>query len=183
MRWLTEGLPLIAERTSYRWLGSSVVELKSAKANAPFRNTEMLIILEPRDIVLLWWWSRLRGRRDMMIFRAQLTTAPGYEIEVFNPKAWTIARADRDLKGKNWTQLDLKAFPALLAYHSSKADAETIAQLTKLADRLGGKFIRLSVHRDIPNLEIHWLLPDMKTNSAKDMVSKLQQIAGYLEHG
>jgi hypothetical protein len=183
LQWLTDGLPLIGERTTYRWLGSSVVELKIAKANAPFRNAETLVIFEPRDIVLLWWWSRLQNRRDMMIFRAQLTAAPGFEIEVFDPKGWTTFRTERDVKGKNWAKLDLPALPALLAYHSSKAETEMIQRLIALANRLGGDLIRLSVRRDVPNLEIHWRLPNQKTQSAKEMLARLQQMAGEILHG
>ena len=180
LRWLTEGLPLIGERTTYRWLGSSVLELKIAKANAPFRNAETLVVFEPRDILLLWWWSRLRGRRDLMIFRAQLTAAPGFELEIFDPTAWTTHQSERDLKNKQWTQFDLPANPTLRAYHSAKADLTVIPRLVNLATHLDGTLARISVHRDLPNLEIHWRLPDLKTKSAHDPFVKLQQIAAEI---
>lgn len=180
LRWLTAGLPLIGERTTYRWLGSSVMELKIAKANAPFRNAETLIVFEPRDIILLWWWSRWRGRRDLVIFRAQLNTAPGFELEIFDPKAWTTHRSERDLQNKNWTRYELPATPALVAYHSAKADSALIPRLVELATHLDGTLARISVHRDLPNLEIHWRLPDIKTKSAQQIFSKLQQIAGEI---
>ncbi len=180
LRWLTEGLPLIGERTTYRWLGSSVLELKIAKANAPFRNAETLVVFEPRDILLLWWWSRLRGRRDLMIFRAQLIAAPGFELEIFDPTAWTTHQSERDLKNKQWTQFDLPANPTLRAYHSAKADPTLIPRLVNLATHLDGTLARISVHRDLPNLEIHWRLPDLKTKSAHDPFVKLQQIAAEI---
>jgi hypothetical protein len=183
MKWIRGGLPVIGERTTYRWLGSSVVELKIAKAKPPFRNTETLVVFEPRDILLLWGWSRWRGRRDMLIFRAQLQSAPGYEVEVFDPRAWTTHNSERDVEKKNWTKMDLAAQPSLRAYHSSKADTSEIPRIVDLANQLGGKLIRLSVHRDIPNLELHWLLPDIKTESANKIFSQVQQIASTLTRG
>ncbi len=183
MRWMREGMSLIGERTTYRWLGSSVIELKIAKALGAFRNTETLIVFEPRDIILLWGWSRWRGRRDLIIFRAQLQTAPGFEAEIFDPKGWTTHHTERDLKAKHWAKADLTAQPTLTAYHSAKGNAATLNQLTASATQLGGKLIRLSVHRDVPNLEIHWLLPDLKTKTASQVFSELQQIASDVMRG
>ncbi len=183
LKWLTEGLPVIGDKTTYRWLGSSVMELKIAKAKGAFRNTETLIVFEPRDILLLWWWSRLRGRRDMVIFRGQLQSAPGSEIEVFDPQGWTTHSTERDVKAKNWAQFNLPANAQLLAYHSAKAETDMINQIVDQASRLGGKLVRLSVHRDVPNLEIHWWLPDIKTKSAENVFSTLQQIGQEVMKG
>jgi hypothetical protein len=180
MKWIRDGLPLIGERSTYRWLGSSVVELKIAKAKSPFRNSETLVVFEPRDILLFWGWARWRGRRDMLIFRAQLESAPGYEIEVFDPNAWTTHNTERDVAKKNWTKLDLAPHPALRAYYSSKADTSQISRIVNLANQLDGKLIRLSIHRDLPNLEIHWLLPDLKTARANQVFGQVKQIASTL---
>ena len=52
MRWLQEGLPLIGEKTTLRWLGSSVVELKIQQAKPPFSHATVLFVLEPRKTPL-----------------------------------------------------------------------------------------------------------------------------------
>lgn len=183
MKWIRGGLPIIGERTTYRWMGSSVVELKIAKAKPPFRTSETLVIFEPRDILLIWGWARWRGRRDMMIFRAQLQAAPGYEVEVFDPNAWTTHNTERDVEKKNWSKVDLGSHPALRTYIFGNANRDDLAQLVDLTDQLGGKLVRLSIHRDIPNLEVHWLLPDTKTESASKVFSKLQQLASNIVNG
>ena len=82
LKWLQEGLPLVGEHATARWLGSSVVELKIAEAKAPFRSAEVLVVLEPRDVPLMWWWAHARGRRDLLIFRSQLRGAPKFEKEL-----------------------------------------------------------------------------------------------------
>src|SRR5512135_2424264 len=76
LRWLQGGLPLVGDKTTLRWLGSSVVELKIYQAKPPFREAEVLVVLEPRDVAPLWWIARLRGRRDLLVFRATLDKRP-----------------------------------------------------------------------------------------------------------
>lgn len=176
LKWLRVGLPLVGERTTMRWLGSSVVELKIAKAKDPFRNVETLVIFEPRDVVFLWTFFRLRGRRDMIIFRGQLRSAPTYDFEAFDPRGWTAHSIERDVRKKNWRELNLAAAePPLVAY--SLGDVAVAAKpLIDLASQAGGKLVRLSIHRAVPNLEVHWLMPNISSNSARDMFTKLREL-------
>lgn len=175
-KWLRLGLPLIGERTTYRWLGSSVMELKIAKANAPFRSAETLVVFEPRDVVFLLAWARWRGRRDLLIFRAQLRDAPRFEIEVFDPQGWTTHHTERDVQKKNWTRWELPADQPLHAYYTGDAGA-VIARLIDLASHAGAQLVRVSVHRNVPNLELHWRLPEVANHPARDLFSQVRQIA------
>src|SRR5512146_2646007 len=100
------GFPLFIAAV-FIFLGWSVVELKIAKANDPFRSAETLVVFEPRDVAFLWVWSRLRGRRDTLIFRAQLRAAPPFEMEVLDPKGWTTRASESDLQSKKWSRADL----------------------------------------------------------------------------
>ena len=64
LRWLQDGMSLLGEKTTLRWLGSSGVELKVQEPIAPFRWAQVFVVLEPRDVPFLWWLSRRRGRRS-----------------------------------------------------------------------------------------------------------------------
>ncbi len=176
LKWLREGLPVIGERTTLRWLGSSVVELKMAKAKNPYRNVETLVVFEPRDVIFLWAWSRMQGRRDLLICRGHLVDAPKYEVEIFDPQGWTTHHTERDVLKKNWTRADLTDTPSLRAYYSGSAGADAAKTLTEMAARAGGKLVRLSVHRDNPNIEAHWLLPDPQAHTARNLYTGLQRI-------
>ena len=92
LRWLQDGLKLLGEKTNLRWLGSSVVELTIPSAKEPFRQAEVVVVLEPRDVPFLWWYYRARGRRDLLIVRGQLRRTPGFEFEALDPRCWTYAR-------------------------------------------------------------------------------------------
>ncbi len=175
LKWLRQGLPLVGERTTMRWLGSSVVELKMTKAKDPFRTVETLVVFEPRDIAFLWAWARLRGRRDLLIFRSQLRSAPSFEMEAYDPHGWTAPNVRQ--KTKDWTPLDLSAMSPMVGYYSGDSGASAATRLVDLASRSGGKLVRLSVHRSVPNLEVHWLLPDPGSLSARDLFLKVRQLS------
>ena len=50
LRWLRPALPALGERTTLQWLGTSVVKLTIANAKPPFKEIEVLIAMEPRDV-------------------------------------------------------------------------------------------------------------------------------------
>ena len=181
VKWFRDGFPLIGERSTKRWLGSSVVELKIQKAKDPFRTAETLVMLEPRDVPLLWAWTHSRGRRDLLMFRAQLRGVPAFELEAFDPNAWMADRIKRDVTQKNWARLELGS-ARLQVYSSGGAAAVIAKQLIELAERAGGKMVRLSIHRTVPNLEVHWVLPDSKASSSRDWFANLRQIAETILH-
>ncbi len=182
LKWLRQGLPLVGERSTMRWLGSSVIELKIAKAKDPFRTVETLVVFEPRDVVFIWAFFRLRGRRDLVIFRAQLRSAPTFELEVFDPRAWTAHSIARDVQKKNWTALEASESAIAPQAYFSGGDPATARSLIALATRTGAKLTRLSVHRDVPNLEVQWLLPDVTSQTARDLFSKLRQLGEEVAH-
>src|SRR5581483_2472878 len=92
-------------RTTLRWLGSSAVELTIADPSHPFREAQVLVVLEPRDVGLLWAYGHARGRRDFIIVRASLRRAPRFELEVGDRRGWT-GRLDPERLGEGgWSRL------------------------------------------------------------------------------
>jgi hypothetical protein len=123
---------------------------------------------------LYWAYTHARGRRDLLVFRAQLRNAPSFELEALDPKAWMTNRIVRNVRQKNWARLELGS-SRLCAYFNGN-DATTAAKpLIDLAERAGGKMVRLSVRRTVPNLEVHCILPDLH-NASSHWFSNLRQI-------
>ncbi len=182
LKWLRQGLPLVGERTTMRWMGSSAMELKIAKASNPFRTAETVIIFEPRDVPVLWAFTRLRGRRDTLIFRSQLRAAPSFEMEAFDPKGWTSGGIERRARGKNFRQPNITVSP-FNVYVSDNGDPAVAKRLVDSASHAGGQLLRLSVRRDVPNLEIHWVLPNAETCSARDLYLKMRQLSEDVMQG
>jgi hypothetical protein len=174
MRWLQEGLPLVGEKTTMRWMGSSVLELKIAKAKPPLRTFDMLAIFEPRDVVFLWLLSYWQGRRDFIIFRAQLQSTPAFDLDLFDPKGWTTNHLEREVQKKNWTRLQTDVSGSLLAYTSG--NPSVAKPIIDLALRSKFKWARVAVHRELPNVEVHVFMPSLKIETARELLAQVRQI-------
>jgi hypothetical protein len=159
LRWLQSGLPRLGKRTSMRWLGSSAVVLRIAEARDPFREAEVVMVLQPRDLPLLWASSRRRGRRDFLILRGWLRSAPAFEVEAGDARGWTggdrLKRLDSDAwRDASWGEEHVRMV--------TSGDAEPAAgrrAWEALTEASGGVW-RLSVRREHPHLEVHVLPPD-----------------------
>ena len=163
MRWMQGGLPLLGERTTVRWLGSTAVEMGIREGKAPFASATLVIFLEPRD--LPWWpLSRLRGRRDTLIVRGILRRAAALELEALDPGSWSgrdaLPRVPRD-----WPVRPAAASGDLAVHHSNAAALARADALIELARRAGLVVQRLSVRRTEPHLQIHVSAPDVRQDA------------------
>jgi hypothetical protein len=172
MRWAQGGLPLVGEKTTLRWLGSSVVQLKIPNAKRPFREVEVLFVLEPRDIAPLWFLARARGRRDLFIFRSRLHKLPEFEFEAFEPKAWSARGREAQLRSQKWQPVPLR--DPLLAYAPEPPPAAS--RLLDLAALSGCPLVRLSIQRHDPNFEVHWPLAELRKLPASTVFETLRKI-------
>jgi hypothetical protein len=178
LEWLQAGLPLIGEKTTLRWLGSSVVQLKIENAHGPFRRAEILVVLEPRDVPLLWLFSRMHGRRDLLIVRAELRNQPTLQVEVLDRAAWSTQAIAREIKQLNWQlQSPLDNEPFQVYSFPPGADA---AELIQEARRCNLPLVRLGVRRSNKSLEVQWQLPARLTPSSSAVMESVQRVAQAL---
>jgi hypothetical protein len=183
LRWAQGGLPLLGKRATLRWLGSSAVEVRLTEPAPPFREAEMLAVLEPRDIGWLWAIARARGRRDFLIVRGSLQRAPRFELEAGDSRGWTgragLERLDDEGEGAGWTAVDWGS-PEIEVRHSTDAD---VAAMHRAWQRLGaasGGIWRLSVQRVVPHLEVHLRPPDTTTVPAERLFRAVRDLAEEL---
>jgi hypothetical protein len=174
LRWLQGGLPLLGKRTSMRWLGSSAVVLRIAEAAEPFREAEIVVVLEPRDVAMLWAWTRRRGRRDFLILRGWLRRAPRFEVEAGDSRGWTGADRLKRLDHHAWLESGWGDEHVRVA---TSADAEPMAARQaweSLAEASGGVW-RLSVRREHPHLEAH-VLPPERSAPAERLIGTFREV-------
>jgi hypothetical protein len=184
MRWLQDGLPLIGERTTLRWYGSSAIHLTIAKAKDPFREAEVMVVLEPRDVSLLWLLARLRGRRDLMIVRGRLRRPPRFEMELADPQSWTGREALDQMRRSTWSTLPspidgrgVGGEGLTLLYQGSEA-AERAPELLDRLRPFTPSLARLSFRRsDTTQFQVHLGLPDIKQADARALFHTVTQIA------
>ncbi len=176
LRWLQGGLPLLGKRTTLRWLGSSVVELKITQPTEPFLNVEVMIVLEPRDVGALWGWGRLHGRRDFLIMRARLEQPPRFEVEVGDGRGWTGRDALRQLALSEWRQADWGDANLQVAYSGGRASEQAQRLWTAFQNTCGGIW-RLSIRRSTPHIEVHLLPPDISSIRAERLFQTFLELS------
>lgn len=174
LAWLQQGLKVLGDKTNLRWLGSAVVELKIENAKEPFRRAEVLAVLEPRDVALLWWYHHVRGRRDLLIVRGNLRRTPGFEFEALDPHGWTTRGIERQLQFRNWHPVPLSGHSSLLAYAAGPAPSASALLDSVNSQQL--PLVRLAIRRTEPNLEIQWRLADAQKISSQELLQIVKRV-------
>ncbi|MBI3361078.1 MAG: hypothetical protein HY023_08200 [Chloroflexi bacterium] len=177
LKWIQAGLPAVGEKTTLRWLGSSAVELGIAKARAPFRRFELVLVMEPRDVPWLWLWSLARGRRDMLILRGQLAGAPRLEYEVIAPQSWTGREALGRARMAQWGDEPLGDLRFVAPKASLPVSRGNAPALLDSARNVHPTVWRLAVRREFPQLELHIPLPHPKTGDARQFFEAVRALA------
>jgi hypothetical protein len=179
LRWLQTGLPILGRRTTVRWLGSSAVELKLAEAKEPFREATVLVVLEPRDVVWLWALSRARGRRDVLIVRADLRRAPRLELEAFDPAGWMAGEVGGGFDGEaGWKRIDWPATSTTVeGSWRGQGDPEAARRAWTRLGPLSSGVWRISIRQTVPHLQVHVRPPDLATVGADDLLGAIRDLA------
>ncbi|OGO47006.1 MAG: hypothetical protein A2W34_08415 [Chloroflexi bacterium RBG_16_64_32] len=177
LRWMQAGLPRLGEKTTLRWLGTSVVELTINRAKAPFRQVQVLLVMTPRDVPWLWLLASWRGRKDTLIVRGQLHSAPRLEYEVASPGSWTGRRAIAEARDRRWGEqvdgqhLFLAPTPSLTV--SRPGALELLGSARKSFPGVW----RLAVRRDTPQFEFHVPLPSPQGREAGEYFEAIRRVA------
>jgi len=83
-RWLKAGIDVLGGEREEGWIGSpaSGARVNVLHADPPFRRLEITLLLENREVPLLWLLDRLRGRKDRLIIRATLRSPRRGAVEI-----------------------------------------------------------------------------------------------------
>ncbi len=168
MRWMQDGLPLIGERTTMRWLGTTAAEMVIKAAKPPFRQVTLLVFFEPRDVPWNWALTRLRGRRDTLIIRAQLRTAPHADLEAISRTSWSGRDILRHIGSEQWSVAEPAAGGELPIYYKNAAALNRAKAMMEMARQAGLDVQRLSVRHTEPQFQLH-ITPPSTSASARDL--------------
>lgn len=177
LKWMQNGLPSIGQKTTFRWLGTSVAELVMAHARKPFRRLEVLLVLKPRDVFWMTLMAAFQGRSDIIIFRGQLTTAPLVDLELLDPTSWSGRNALNQLSGRKWETQTYRGLQLLAPAGLLELATQTLDRLTAPMEKLSARYARFSLRRDAPNLEVHVPFPAYRTLDARQYFEALRGLA------
>jgi hypothetical protein len=177
LKWIQNGLPNIGQKTTFRWLGTSVAELVIAHAKKPFRRLETLLVLKPRDIFWMTILAYFQGRSDIVIFRGQLTTAPITDLELVDPTSWSGRAALKQIQQRKWECKDYKNMQLWAPQGLLDLGASTLDRLAVPMQKLSPRYSRFSLRRDAPNFEVHVPFPRYRTEDAENYIQALRELA------
>jgi len=166
LKWMRDGMPRIGEKTTLRWLGTSVAELVIARAKSPFRKLDTLLVLKPRDVFWMTILSAIQGRDDVIIFRAQLGTPPLLDLELADPKTWSGRTALSQVAERGWEARPYKGLQLMAPKGLIDLASSTLDQLSGPMQMLASKFVRFGLRKDGNHMEIHLPFPDYRSTEA-----------------
>jgi hypothetical protein len=176
LQWMQTGLPRLGEKTTLRWLGSSVVEMVIGQAKGPARRAEVLVVLKPRDVPFTWLYATARGRSDFIIVRMDLVRAPRLALELADPDTWTGRMSIADARSEGWESREYGERTLLAPAGLLKLAAELVEP--QCAGRpLSGDFHRFSLRKDPARLEIHLPFPNPRQTDAEEFFAAIQDLA------
>ena len=177
LKWMQSGLPDIGQRTTFRWLGTSVAELVIAHAKKPFRRLETLLVLKPRDVFWMTIMAYFQRREDIVIFRAQLSTPPLLDIELVDPKTWSGRNALKQVTERKWESKTYKDMQLLAPRGFLDLATTTLDKLAAPMERLSPRYARIGLRRDTPNFELHVPFPQYRNADAGQYFEALRELA------
>lgn len=176
LKWMQDGLPLIGQRTTFRWLGSSVAEMGIAKAKRPFHRMDVLLVLKPRDVFWMTLTALVQKRDDILIFRAALASPPLLDLELADPKTWTGRDALNKAAKRNWEATDYRGLRLMAPKGLLDLAAETLDRLAAPMQSLSPRYVRFSLRKSAPNMEVHLPFPNPRETDAKTYFQSLIEL-------
>lgn len=177
--WLREGLQAaVGDVTDASWIGSSAsgARLAVGKAEVPFKQAEAIFLLESREILPLWIFNLLRGKRDELIFKASLRSSPKLEVEVGRKYGRRFKRlmSDEQKRPYEW----ISASDGFDIVRRGHKDSGMIERLAAFLDRHGAAVRQISLQRKSPHLVLRVALSPLKDAPAGEFFAALQAWLG-----
>jgi hypothetical protein len=180
VRWIQEGLGTIGERISVHWLGISGFQILVEKPLSPFKGMALMVILEPRSMLLAWLFYRLMGRKGLLSIQGNLLKEPDLEFEVFDPRNRIGKEALQTVTQENWISQELESTPFVLA---SRQDSypERLGRLSSTFQPWLPYLLRLSIRKSFPHLLASFSLFELKKKKAEDLFSFLKELGRLVQ--
>jgi len=172
-RWLEKGLDVLGGERESGWIGSPAggARVNVVHAAPPFRRLEITLLVENREVPLLWLLDRLRGRRDRLIIRATLRSPRRGEVEV-GP-----ARRRQD---QTWTRQE---GPHGLAVAAQGPGAQRqVTALEPWLQAYGAHLDRFAWHKTDPHIQLQVNVAGLLGTPSEAFLANLQAAVGGVQH-
>jgi len=173
--WLDAGLEVLGGEKTSGWIGSAAsgARVHILHADAPFRRLELTLLLERREIPLLWLADYLRGRRDGLIIKATLRSPRQGELEVAPLRKGLLPPIGRSHRREpSWTEQE--GPHGLLVLQRGSGTERQVARLWPWLQAYGGALRRLAWQKSDPHLQLYLDLSEWVTTSSRELLNDLR---------
>jgi hypothetical protein len=181
LEWVLQGLRAFGGQITVNRLGTSGFQVNVRKAQPPFKRIETTILLESREILLLWIFNLLRGDTDYLVFKGTLRASPRGEVEVVKKKGRLARRVLKGLDEKAWTRQETAE--GLVIACRGKQGQQQADTISHLVEDLSPRLLRLSLSKKAPHLLVSLSLARLDEQSALLLLSSLQDLAQTVTPG
>lgn len=163
-RWLQTGLKSLGGQAGYKWIGSSASGLQAIVSGArpPWKSAEAILLLETRELLPLWVFQRLTGRRDQLILKLALRQRMDGSLDA----------APQVVPPAGWTQT---TGPHGLHLTTDRAGAVLVSRLTPFLDRYSPALRSLSVRPQEPQLILALNVAALEGEPAERVIETLAE--------
>jgi hypothetical protein len=179
-RWLQPGVATTGEITAAKWIGSSGsgARISVAKANKPFRRIDAAYLLETRELLPLWIFNHLRGRRDLLVLRIDLRSVPSAALELMHAGDSRL----RGMTDSDGRPVPSEQSPTLGSEFEvawlGRVDEKQLQKLSPFIEEYGASLWRLSVSRRAPHLIFEFHVPQLLDAPSSQLFDSLAHTLG-----
>ena len=175
LEWTLQGLQVFGGKITVSRLGTSGFQVNVKRAQHPFKRIETTILLEPREILLLWIVNLLQGKADYLVLKGTLRAPPRGEVEMVKKKGRLARQVLKNLDESAWTSQET-AGGLVIACRGKQGQRQADA-ISHLMEDLSPHLLRLSLSKKTPHLLVSLSLAGLDEQSALLLLSSLQNLA------
>jgi hypothetical protein len=175
LEWIIRGLRASGGQITASRLGMSGFQVSVHKAQPPFKSIETTVLLQPREILLLWILNLLRGGADYFVLNGTLRASPRGEVEVVKKRGRMATPLLKGLDEKTWTSQETDS--GLIIASRGKQGQQQADAISHLVEDLSPRLLRLSLSKKAPHLLVNLSLAGLDEQSALLLLSSLLDLA------
>ena len=181
LEWILQSLRAFGDQITISRLGTSGFQVNVRKAQAPLKRIEATILLQPREMLLLWMFNLLRGGADYLVFKSTLRASPRGEVEMVKKRGRLARQVLKGLHERAWTRQETAG--GLVIACRGKQGQQQADAISHLVEDLSPRLLRLSLSKKAPHILVSLSLAGLDEQSALLLLSSLQDLAQTVTPG
>jgi hypothetical protein len=137
---------------------------------------DVLLVLKPRDVFWMVVIAFFQKRSDVLIFRAALSVPPLLDLELADPNTWSGRESLGSVVKRGWVAADYHGLRLMAPKGLLDLAVTTLDHLMAPMQSLSPRYMRLSLRKTAPNMEVHLPFPNPRETDARAYFQSLNDL-------